>query len=75
MINEIIERAKSETPSFFKKLQAFGAICALIGTMIVSISSMVAIPETLTNISAYAIAIGTTIAATCSLPKKDAGQL
>jgi hypothetical protein len=71
MIKEIIERVKSETPSFFKKLQAIGAVCAVIGTVIATMSSMVALPELLVTISTYAIAIGTSIAMVCTLPKVD----
>jgi hypothetical protein len=68
MKNEIIERFKSESPKFFKRLTNIMIGIGAIGTLI--ITAPISLPATLVTIGGYATVIGATGATVSKLTKK-----
>lgn len=61
--NEVVKRWKSETPSFWKKIQRIGLIAGGIGTVI--IASPIALPAVLASVGGY-LALAGSVTATLS---------
>lgn len=61
--NEVVKRWKSETPSFWKKIQRIGLIAGGIGAVI--IASPIALPAVLASVGGY-LALAGSVAATLS---------
>ena len=71
-MKHIWNRLWAETPTFFKRLRAFGLSLAGAGTAIVSIPN---IPEKLSYYAGHAIWVGMVAAAVSQLTAKDPSQL
>lgn len=61
--NEVVKRWKSETPSFWKKIQRIGLIAGGIGAVI--IASPIALPALVASVGGY-LALAGSVAATLS---------
>lgn len=61
--NEVVKRWKSETPSFWKKVQKIGLIAGGIGAVI--IASPIALPAIVASVGGY-LALAGSVAATLS---------
>ncbi len=57
----ILERAKTETPPFFKKLRLIGLVAVTIGTSIMM--APIAVPVAITTIAGYVLLGGTVLTA------------
>lgn len=57
----ILERAKTETPPFFKKLRLIGLVAVTIGTSIMM--APIAVPAAITTIAGYVLLGGTVLTA------------
>lgn len=64
-MNEIVERAISPTPKFFKVLRTIGLVLASVGTAV--ITAPVALPVIVTSIGGYAVVAGGVISAVSQL--------
>lgn len=58
--NEVVKRWKSETPSFWKKVQKIGLIAGGLGAVI--IASPIALPATIVSIGGYLTLAGSVTA-------------
>ena len=65
IMNEIVERAISPTPKFFKVLRTIGLVLASVGTAV--ITAPVALPVIVTSIGGYAVVAGGVISAVSQL--------
>lgn len=70
MIKETIERVKSETPDYFKKVRTIAIGLVTAATVIIGISTQVFIPENIITVCTYVIAIGSTMGITAQTTKK-----
>lgn len=81
MLKHIYERIMAETPSFFKKLRAFGISLTALGTSIIGIPALIPsnaaikFPEIVTYYGGQCIWIGAVIAAISQLTVKDTNDL
>ncbi len=57
----ILERAKTDTPPFFKKLRLIGLVAVTIGTSIMM--APIAVPVAITTIAGYVLLGGTVLTA------------
>lgn len=67
-LTELNNRITSESPKFFKKLQALGLYLIGASTTVLAIP---AIPENVKIIASYALTAGLVLAAVSKLPVKD----
>ena len=67
--NEVIKRWKSETPSFWKKVQRLGLIAGGLGTVI--IASPIALPAAIVSIGGYLTLAGSVAATLSQLTVED----
>ena len=65
----LIQRAQSSTPGFFKKLRNIGLILAAVSAAI--ISAPVALPATVVTIAGYAAVAGSVIGAVSQLTTEE----
>jgi len=65
----LIQRAQSPTPGFFKKLRNIGLILAAVSAAI--ISAPVALPATVVTIAGYAAVAGSVIGAVSQLTTEE----
>jgi hypothetical protein len=57
----ILERARTETPIFFKKIRLIGLVAVTVGTTI--LAAPVAVPALVTTLSGYIVLGGTVLTA------------
>ncbi len=75
-MKEILTRITSESPTFFKRIQAIGLSIGSIGTTILLIpASLVALPAVVLTIAGYMVAVGLVAAGGAALPVKDPSVL
>lgn len=74
MLQETISRLKSETPVYFKKLQAFGATISATGASWLLIPKNEYIPEILFQTGGYLISAGAIIALMAQLTRPNQDQ-
>lgn len=67
--NEVIKRWKSETPSFWKKVQRIGLIAGGLGAVI--IASPIALPAAIVSIGGYLTLAGSVAATLSQLTIED----
>lgn len=67
--NEVIKRWKSETPSFWKKVQRIGLIAGGLGAVI--IASPIALPAAIVSIGGYLTLAGSVAATLSQLTVED----
>jgi phage-related minor tail protein len=68
----LIQRAQSPTPGFFKKLRNIGLILAAVSAAI--ISAPVALPATVVTIAGYAAVAGSVIGAVSQLTTEESNN-
>ena len=66
--SQIVDRAKSKTPAFWKKVQWLGAGLAATGTLIITLP--VSLPVGLAAWGTYLLTVGTTITGLSQLTKE-----
>lgn len=66
--NELSNRLTTETPKFFKKLQALGLYLSTAATAVLIIP---AIPDKIKEIAGYVLTAGLVLAAVSKIPVKD----
>ncbi len=75
-MNTLIKRLTSESPTFFKRIQAIGITIGSIGLAIVALpASIIVLPAAVTTIAGYFIAIGAVAAAVAKTTVADPSVL
>ena len=69
---EFVQRVKSPTPSFFKKLRNIGLVLAAVGAAIVT--APISLPAALVTVAGYAAVTGSVIGAVSQLTTKADSQ-
>lgn len=72
----LLTRLTSESPAFFKKIQAIGITLGAVGVAIIAIpASVVVLPAAIVSAAGYFIAIGSVAAAVAKTTVKDTDVL
>lgn len=75
-MNEIIKRFTSESPTFFKRIQAIGITLGVAGAAILAIpTGTIALPAALVTAAGYFVAVGAVAAAVAKATVKDTSVL
>ena len=75
-MNEIIKRFTSESPTFFKRIQAIGITLGSIGAaLLVLPASVIVLPSTIVTMAGYFVAAGSVAAAVAKATVADPAVL
>lgn len=70
---EVVKRWKSETPSFWKKIQRIGLVAGALGAVI--IASPIALPVTIVSVGGYLTLAGSVAATLSQLTVEDKKEI